>query len=601
MPERVTERRVQLAVKEGFKKNRRHVRAAAMYVKQYVGHYYREEYGTEGDEPINMIFHVIRSLVPNLVMRNPINKVTTSMGDDYKNYAYLLGLTLDQVGERIKLKRIIRRAIVDALFCMGVVKVGLNATDSLIDWGDMRTDPGQVYADNVDFEDFVYDPSCRRLEEAAFVGHKCRLPRQVLLDDSDVDHDLVQKLPQSMILDTKGKPSNVSGTKDPENFMIEMQDYVDVVDLYIPGANARILIPDPDQHISDGYLKIEDYYGPTEGPYRYLMLSQPVPGNPIAPPPVGIWYDLHIMANRLMRKQMKRADNQKTVVVADPSAGDMVNDLREAEDEEIIWGDPKSVTTISTNGAEEGTDATLGRLQVWFNYMSGNPDQMAGIASETETATQAQILAGNANVGIEDSRSMVYDFTSEVNSGMAWFVHYDPFMKHNLTATRRPWMDSGSYEWGVSLTLTREQRRGEHLDFAFKIKPKSMGSLDPAVLSKRIIEFATKVVPAIITSMQVAMSMGVPFNAQKAITTLADQLDLTEHVQEWFDDPEFMERINLMMAIGPQAEGKAVANMGGVVQQGGAIFGGPDTKSPSNQQAQELAGYMQSSLAGTRV
>jgi hypothetical protein len=601
MPEHVIEKRVQLAVKEGFKRNRRHVRAATRGIKQYVGHYYREEHGVEGEEPLNMIYHVIRSLVPNLVMRNPINKVTTQLGGDYKNYAYMLGLTLDQVNERINMKNIIRRAIVDALFCMGVVRVGLNASDSLVDFGDMRIDPGQVYADNVDFEDFVYDPSCRRLEEAAFVGYRSRLPRQILLDDGNCDHDVVARLPQSMITDTK-RPSHISGNKDLGSTMIELQDYVDVVEVYVPDANVMLMIPDPDQFMSKKYIKVTEYYGPKEGPFRYLTLSQPVPGNPIPPPPVNIWYDLHVMANRLMKKQMERAERQKSMIVADPSANDMVQDMLDCEDGEIIWGNPKDIAPISTTGAEEGTDATISRVHMWFNYLSGNPDQMAGVAGDAETATQASILAGNASVGIEDTRGMVYEFSANINSGMAWFIHYDPFLKKNLTATRRPWIGENQYDWGATMTLTREQRRGEHLDFAFTIKPKSMGSIDPAVLSKRIIEFATKVVPAIITSMQVAISMGMPFNAQKAITDLGDQLDLTEYVQEWFNDPEFMQRIQLMIAMGPQPEGQAVANMGGVIQQGGAIFGGPSRdKAAFNQQSQELAGFMQGSLQGTRV
>jgi hypothetical protein len=601
MPEHVIEKRLQLAVKDGFKRNRRHVRAAARGIKQYVGHYYRDEYGTEGEEPLNMIYHVIRSLVPNLVMKNPINKVTTQFGKDYKDYAYMLGLTLDQVCERINLKGVIRRAIVDALFCMGIVRVGLNASDSLMDFGDMRTDPGQVYADNVDFEDFVYDPACRRLEEAAFVGYRSRIPRQILLDDSNCDHDIVAKLPRSMVTDMK-RPSRISGNKDLGNMMIELQDYVDIVEVYVPDAQAMLMIPDPDQFMSERYIKVTDYYGPSEGPFRYLTLSQPVPGNPVPPPPVNIWYDLHIMANRLMKKQMDRAERQKSLIVADPSANDMVQDMIEGEDGEVIWGHPKDVSHLSTSGAEEGTDATISRVHMWFNYLSGNPDQLAGVAGDAETATQASILAGNASVGIEDTRGMVYEFAANTVSGMAWFIHYDPFLKHNLTATRRPWVSESQYDWGSTITLTREQRRGEHFDFVFTVKPKSMGSIDPAVLSKRILEFATKVVPAIITAMQVAMSMGVQFNAQKAITDLGDQLDLTEHIQEWFDDPEFMQRIQLMMMMGPQAEGQAVANMGGVIQQNGAIFGGASpNKSAFNQQAQELAGYMQSSIQHTRA
>jgi len=138
------------------------------------------------------------------------------------------------------------------------------------------------------------------------------------------------------------------------------------------------------------------------------------------------------------------------------------------------------------------------------------------------------------------------------------------------------------------------------MDFVFKIKPKSMGSIDPAVLSKNIIEFATKVVPAIMMTMQISMQLGQKFNAQKAITCLADQLNLTEYVDDWFDDPEFMRRIQIMTALGPPPEGKASPSMGGVIQQGGAIFGGQDNKSPFNQQAQELAGVMQSAIQGAR-
>jgi hypothetical protein len=82
---------------------------------------------------------------------------------------------------------------------------------------------------------------------------------------------------------------------------------------------------------------------------------------------------------------------------------------------------------------------------------------------------------------------------------------------------------------------------------------------------------------------------------------LADQLDLTDYVDEWFEDPEFMQRIAMMTQMGPQAEGKAVPSMGGVIQQGGAIFGGPNNKEPANQQAQELAGFMQSAIQGARV
>jgi hypothetical protein len=598
MSEVISEKKVQLAVKEGIQRGRRLRRARTMFIKQYVGHYYREQFGKEGDEPINLIFHVIRALVPNLVSRNPMSRVTTSMVE-YKPYAYMLGMALDTLNDRLHIKNVIRRAVVDALFSMGIVKVGLSASDQLIEFGDMRVDPGQVYASYLDFDDFVADPTCTIFEEnAAFLGHKSRVPRIMLLDDADCDHDIVKRLPRSAHPEAKKRASAISlqGTSTTE--MEELQDYVDVVELYIPGADASVIVPDPEQFMSDRYIKMQEFYGPKTGPYHFLSLTQPVPGNPYPIAPVGIWYDLHIMANRLMRKQMIRADNQKTVIVADPSAADQAEEMRDAEDGSIIFGNPDSAQPVSTPGAEADSQAMLGQLQTWFNYVSGNPDQMAGIVSSASTATQATILEGNSTITIEDSRNMIYDFAASISSAEAWYLHYDPLIDLPLIA-RRPSRGEEMPEGvgvGQQFRLTPAQRRGEHFDFVFKIRPKSMSTLDPLAMAKRMMDFATNAVPALIMAASAAMQMGVQFNVQRAITDLAEQLELGDEVQDWFEDPEFMQKIQLMMAMGPQPEGKA--GLKGVRQNGGypgqVSFGGNSIQ----QNAQAIAGEPQSEMKG---
>lgn len=600
MPESVNERRVQLAVKEGFRRHQRARRARAMFIRQYVGHYYREQFGREGDEPINMIFNVIRALVPNYVTRNPTSRVTTEI-PDLKTYAYLLGMGLDNLNERLNLKNILRRAVVDALFCIGIVKTGISATDSLIEFGDIRVDPGQVFTDIVDFDDWVADPTCTVFEEAAFTGHRSRVPRQILLDDADCDHDIVMKLPRSMHADAKKRASALTQRSFSSQEMYELQDFVDVVELYVPGADTTILISDPDQLMTDRYIKMQDYYGPKTGPYRLLSLSQPVPGNPFPIAPVGIWHDLHVMCNRLMVKQMERADNQKTIIVVDPAATEQGEDMKDSRDGEVIVGNPDATEIFSTPGAEKETSETLSNLQVWFNYMAGNPDQMAGVASKSETATQATILEGNANIGLEDSRTMIYEFAAGINSDQAWYMHYDPLIDVPLIA-RRPGRGEELPEGvrvGQELRLTPAQRRGEHFDFTFKIRPRSMSSLDPVLMSKRVIEFATNVVPALITAAQVAAQMMVPFNVQKAISDLADQLELSDYVQDWFDDPQFMQRIQMMMAMGPKPEGKAGLNIQGVRQNRGSPMQRGTGGGGIPEQAQELAGVMQSTMKGS--
>ena len=595
--ETVDERRVQQVVKDGFFRMRRFARARALFLRQYVGHYYREEFGMEGDEPVNMIFHTIRCIVPTLIMQNPQNIVTTEV-DQYKKYAYMLGLAIDTVDDKIKFKTIIRRALVDAFFTMGVVKTGLAATDSLLEFQDIRIDPGQVYADNVNFDDWVCDPTCKTLEQAAFTGHRTRVPRQILLDDDSCDHDMVARLPRSLLLDPRLRAASITQRGMSYYQMAELQDYVDIVEVYVPGANTIITIPDPERMITDKYIKIQDYYGPKNGPYRYLALTQPVPGNPFPIAPVGIWYDLHILANRLMRKQMERAANQKTILVADPAAADQAEDMRDAEDSEIIFGNPDAAKLFSTLGAERGTDTSLQNTQTWFNYMSGNPDQMAGISSNADTATQATILNGNANVGLEDSRNMMYEFASDVNSDIAWFLHYDPLIDMPLIARKNKGDMPDGIMQGATIHLTPAQRLGEHFHFTFKIKPKSMSPLDPTISSQRIVQFATNVVPALCAAAAQAMQMGIPFNLQRAITDTADQLDLSDYVQDWFNDPEFQSRLQLMQAMGPQPEGKAGAGMAGVLQNGGYPGARNFSANPINQQPQDLAGIMQAAMKG---
>lgn len=569
------------AVKEGFIRNKKHRRARAMFIREYVGRYYSSEHGLTGDEPINLIFNTIRALVPNLVMKNPNNEISTEIVA-YRDYAFLASKGLDWLGRRIDLKNILRRGIVDALFTLGVFKTGLAQGGRMLRFGDDVLDEGQIFTDVVDLDDFVYDSSCRTLDKAAFTGDASRVPRQLLLDDDEFDHDLVMKLPRSRHPDAMRRVDALTQKNVSNSEIAELQDHVDVVELFVPGANALVTIPDPRQAIFQDYLAIREFYGPDEGPYTYLALSQPVPGNPLPVPPVGVWYDLHVMSNRMMNKMMTQADRQRDLVVYDPASADEAEDIRTSDDGDVLAGNPDNVKGISFGGQNNKNEAMLSQLQVWYNYMAANPDQMAGLASNANTATQAQILQGNANVGIQDMRDMIDDCNAEISRKHFWYMHTDPLIDMPFSV-RRP---GGEH---VQLTLTPEQRRGDFLDFTFRTKPKSMRRLDPAILSKRIMEFGTNTVPAVIMAGLQAMQMGLQFNVQKALTNIADEQGILTEVQDWFVDPEFMQRINLMMAMGPQNAGPAqTMNPGAVMQNRGSPtrnkMMGPQTELNRGQQ-----------------
>ena len=95
-----------------------------------------------------------------------------------------------------------------------------------------------------------------------------------------------------------------------------------------------------------------------------------------------------------------------------------------------------------------------------------------------------------------------------------------------------------------------------------------MSRLDPAVRTKRIVEFGTNVVPSIMNTAMIAQQMGRPFNVESALTDIAEEQGILEDVQDWFDDPDLVQRLQLVMAMNPQPAGKATSGQSGAEPRG---------------------------------
>lgn len=602
MQESVSPRKIQLVVKKGFDRMQNYRRASAMFVKEFAGHYYRQEKGLTGEEPINLIFHTIRTMVPNLVMKNPVNKIITPY-IPHKEYAELLGLGVTEVEKQIKLKQTLRAWITSAFFGWGIIKVALAAKGQMIKFGDVDVDPGQVYAELVDLDDFVIDPICKVWSQSMFFGHRTTVPRQLLLDVDLYDHDGVIELPSSKAISSQDTVASLTQQTSGTEEMRSLQDFVDVVELYVPEADALITIPDPAQKRTEKYLGITDYYGPKDGPYIDLSFTPPVRNNPLPIPPVSVIYDLHRMANRTFKKVMNQADAQKDVLLYNPINADMAQDIVDAKDGDVIASpNPKDAMMYSYGGQNRDNVQMLQQLHIWFNYLAGNPDQMAGnVTPGTKgtktTATLSSILQSNASVSIEDARDILYDRTAEISKRIAWYLHTDPLIDQTLMKRT-----SGNKE--IQLRLTPEQRRGNFLEFTFNIVERSMSRLDPTIRSKRIMEFGTNILPAAANTAMIMMQIGRPFNLEAYLTRMADELGIFEDVQDFFHDPQFQERLQLYMAMGPQNQGKAGGDSAntqeGVVQNQGFPMKRniPGAAEIANQTAQAGAAEGQAAIQG---
>ena len=153
----------------------------------------------------------------------------------------------------------------------------------------------------------------------------------------------------------------------------------------------------------------------------------------------------------------------------------------------------------------------------------------------------------------------------------------------------------------IQLWLTPEQRYGDFIRFTFKLVTRSMSRLDPTIRSKRIVEFGVNIVPALLNAANIALQMGVRFNPQRAITDLANELDIFEQIEDWFDDPEFEQKMALIAKLGPQDAGKAGMMSSEGIMQNQGFPGKRDVLGPrqeANQFAQETAAESQSANQG---
>lgn len=558
MPDQFGPKDLQDLVHVGFKRTSRFRKARLQFIKSFCGAYYDKEYGQFGEEPFNLVFNAIRSIIPQIVMNNPKHHVQSEYLN-YRDYSEMLQKEMDLNAQQLNLAKIYRRWIVDALFTMGILKTGLAGSDSVISVDDeSMLDPGMLYTDNVDFDNFVFDPRhTGPIEEAPFMGDRIRVRRDVLLESGLYNNELVERLPKVTQTEHRDGVEGLS-KKQASTGDLTPTDEVEIVELYVSESNTIVTVPGSKNTSYDDYLRIEDYYGPKEGPYTFLSFTPPVPNNPLPVSYVGIWYDLHLAANDMMKKIIDQGLRQKDIVAYRGTAADDAQEALDARDGEAIRvDDPQGINTLSFGGQNRGNDELVGRLSMWYNMMAQNPQGMAGQKMDAKSATEAQILSQNTSVGLEDMKNLVYQGAAEEGRKRLFYLHTDPLKETPIMVRRPEPTPNGSVMVDRQITLTPEARRGEWVDYNLSIQPESMARVDANSRMRRAMEFVSSVMPAAAQAAQVAFMLGTPFNYARFISNMARELGV-EWLDECLYDPQFQQQLAMRMQMGPDI----VASMG---------------------------------------
>lgn len=436
-------------------------------------------------------------------------------------------LAINQVPEEIDLGTTHRRAVQEALFSMGVVKVGICTTGEVMD-----SEYGEPYADLVSPDDYFVDMSAKSWADIQFEGNdywmdleeaKETFGEKKLQDLDGDDHTTVGEYGDE-------RADSVGTTEGGKQLRPRLQ----LRDVWIPAEQALVTYAVRGKR----HLRTVDWDGPKEGPYHKLGFTD-VPGNLLPLPPVALWKDLHDLANSLYRKLAKQADSQKNVLGFAGGNDEDVENFRQASDGDGIRYNGQQPQNLTAGGIDQLTLAFYLQNRDLYSYLAGNLDALGGLAPQTETLGQDRLLTESASARMKEMADRVVKFSQGIFKALAWYEWTDPIRQRELIK-QIPGTDME-----IHSTWSAETRDGDFLDFNFTIDVFSMQDDSPSTrLQKLGMAFQQYIVPLL----PMIEAQGGQVNIQELMRVVGEYANL----------PELTDIVKFQPAIPGQQQGPPV-------------------------------------------
>ena len=435
-------------------------------VREFVGSHY-SEHGSERRVPTNFIELAVTIYLRQLAARAPRSLVTTG-SPGLRPFARNMELALNQIPAEIKLGATLRRAVLEAIFGLGIVKVGIAGGDGLV-----GHEQGESFVDVVTLDDYFVDMSAKHRDGIQFEGNDYWL-------QIDAARELYWEGKPSEIEPDAHTVNNPNGVQRAESVGVDegaelYKDKVWLRDVWLTESN-QLVTYGVKSHKLFGTI---DWDGPDRGPYRVLGFSD-VPGNLLPIASVSLWRDLHELGNVLFRKLAKQAESKKTIAAFAGGNDEDVQRLQNAADGEGIHYSGQKPEQLTVGGIDAPTLAFYLQTRDLFSYFAGNLDTLGGLSPMTDTVGQDKMLGDAASARINDMRDRTLDFAKDIFKALAWYEWTDPVRKRII---EKPVP-------GTDITLRRvwsaETRDGDFLDFNIDIDVYSMQDDTPSTTLQKL-------------------------------------------------------------------------------------------------------------------
>tara|TARA_Y100000401_G_scaffold91961_1_gene77773 strand:- start:3086 stop:4879 length:1794 start_codon:yes stop_codon:yes gene_type:complete len=456
-------------------------------VKDYVGTYYNQG-GDEANSEIimNLMYQTAETYTMSLAANRPRVLVTSKFAE-LSWFAHHFQRSINNLIEEIHLEETLRKAVLEAFFGMGVVKV-YTAESGLIklEGEDEWVDPGKPYAENISLDDFVYDIEATSWNKIRYALNKYKMPKYKALQDDSFDQDVVKNMQpysnESGMMDHQpDKPlrDSFTGESKPDPY----EEQLELMDVWLPYEGIVATFPVGKQSAP---LRVVEWDGPENGPFHILTLCAEVPDQIMGVSPAMNLKPLNDIINGLLRKQKRQAQRQKDIPFYQDGAHEDAQRLQRAGDGE--WtrvSNPESVNVLKMGGVDQQNQAFSMAMQEQFDRMAGNLQMMAGLGPQSETATQDKLIHGAVSKREANMQYRVVDFTANICKDLGWLLWTD-----QATEIETSYQVAGR---DYRTTWSPEMREGDFLQYNFDIEPYSMMYKSPSEKLNNITQFVTQI------------------------------------------------------------------------------------------------------------
>jgi hypothetical protein len=187
-------------------------------------------------------------------------------------------LAINNLIEEIGLEYTLKRWVLDAFFCAGLVKLHMADSGQVMIAENIWMDPGKPFCSNVSLDNWVHDSSATNWYEMKFAGDSYRIPFEDLksdIYDQNVTKDMMPTTKYDVAEDRLERITRGYET-DPDEF----EPHVDLCDIWIARDNkihTYAINRATDFRCKGPPVAVMDWNGPEFGPYKMLGFND-VPG-----------------------------------------------------------------------------------------------------------------------------------------------------------------------------------------------------------------------------------------------------------------------------------------------------------------------------------